>query len=130
MKSTKLLLAALCLLQLIFYSCRKQEIIKQENASATTAAKFAEIKSPQNFKWATNNLVQVQIQPNANDNRKSVLKVVDANGQVYFKKFHKANERFSTSLEVPAHIKTLKVVFGGFQKEFGTGSSKISLNLK
>lgn len=129
MKYTKTILTAACLLQLGLYSCRKQEIVKEEKGS-TTAVKFAEMKTPQNFKWATNNLIHVQIQPLLNDNRKSVLKIVDASGVVYFKKLHSAKEQFSTSIEVPAHIKTLKVVFAGTQKEFSTSSNKISFNLK
>jgi|GEM_PF-2562463 len=130
MKYTKILLTVASLLQLGLYSCRKQEIVNAEKSTSPTAASFAEIKSPQNFKWASNNLINLQIQPNSNDTRKSVLKVVDADGHVYLKKLHCANERFSTAIEVPAHIKALKVVYSGFQKEFGTGTSKVFINLK
>ena len=130
MKYTKTILTAACLLQLGLYSCRKQEPLKQESAASTTATKFAEMKTPENFKWATNNVMNIQFQPIQNDTRKAVLKVVDASGRVYFKKLHSANESFSTNLEVPAHIQSLKVVFAGVQKDFTTSSSKVNLNLK
>ncbi len=130
MKYTKILLTSACLLQLGLYSCRKQEIVKAENGTAQTAESFASIKTPQNFKWATNNVINVQIQPNQNDTRKSVLKIVDAEGRVYMKKFHSANEAFTASIEVPSHIKNLKVVFGRVQKTFITSSSMVNLNLK
>jgi hypothetical protein len=72
----------------------------------------------------------VQLPAVKNDTRKSVLKIVDAEGRVYMKKFHSANEAFTASIEVPSHIKNLKVVFAGVQKDFTTSSSRVNLNLK
>jgi len=129
MKYSKILFTVACLLQLGLYSCRKQEIVNAEKNTSPTAAAFAEIKSTLNFKWATNNLIQVQLPAVKNDKRKSVLKIVDAEGRVYMKKFQSVNETFTAAIEVPLHIKNLKVVFAGIQKEFVTSLNKVVIDL-
>jgi len=129
MKYAKFALAVICIAQLSLISCRKQPSVAEEMGT-TQSSKFTSITPSQNFKWATNNVIQVQLPAVKNDTRKSVLKIVDAEGRVYMKKFHSANEAFTASIEVPSHIKNLKVVFAGVQKDFTTSSSRVNLNLK
>jgi hypothetical protein len=129
MKYTKFALAAVCIAQLSLISCRKQPSIAEE-MGATQTSKFTSITPSQNFKWVTNNVIQVQLSAVKNDTRKSVLKIVDAEGRVYLKKFHSANEAFKASIEVPSHIKNLKVVFGGVQKDFVACTNKVVIDLK
>jgi hypothetical protein len=129
MKHTKLVLAAICIGQLSLISCRKQPNVAEE-IGVNQSSKFTSITPSQNFKWVTNNVIQVQLPAVKNDARKSVLKIVDAEGRVYMKKFHSANEAFTASIEVPSHIKNLKVVFGGVQKDFVTSLNKVTIDLK
>jgi len=129
MKHTKFVLAAICIAQLSITSCRKQPNVAEEMGT-TQSGKFSAITPSQNFKWVTNNVIQVQLPAVKNDARKSVLKIVDADGRVYMKKFHSANEAFTASIEVPSHIKKLKVVFAGVQKDFVTNLNKVVIDLK
>ena len=76
------------------------------------------------------NVIQVQLPAVKNDTRKSVLKIVDAEGRVYMKKFHSANEAFTAAIEVPSHIKNLKVYFAVVQKVFVTSLNKVVIDLK
>ena len=130
MNNLKLLLLVLLTWQLTLTSCKKTEIIKKENGVSDAPSKFTEIKTNTQFTWSTTQKIVIEFKAIANDTRVSVLKVVDANGHVYFKKLQKASEKFSGSIEVPIHLKTLKYVYAGNQKEFSTRAGIVNVDVK
>ncbi|MCG9879584.1 MAG: hypothetical protein MH472_03205 [Bacteroidia bacterium] len=129
MKNIKLLLAGLILVQLGLTSCKKLELEKTEKNTISDPKKFTEIKTSKEFTWSTNKTIAIDFPARANDARVAVLKVVDASGNVYFKKLQKANEKFVGSIQVPSHMKSLIYVYGGIQKEFSTQSPSLTITL-
>lgn len=130
MKSFKIIFLLLCVLQFGLSSCKKQLVEKYEENQSAKAKKFADLKAPKTFKWATMNQVGISFTSIPNDARISTLKITDVDGNVYFKKLQKANEAFTGSIEVPAHLETLKMTFGGMQKEINVTSGKMNIDLK
>jgi hypothetical protein len=130
MKSTKLLIGAILIWQVGITSCKKVELEKNIDSTSQDAKKFSEIKASKEFTWATNKAIEINFTATANDARVAVLKVVDASGNVYFKRLQKANEKFAGTIHVPSHVKTLKYVYGGIEKEFNTTSPTLTINLK
>ena len=130
MKNLKLLLLLLLVWQFTVTSCKKSELDKNEKDVSETPLKFTEIKTNTSFTWSTTRKINLELKPIANDSRSSVLKVIDTNGNVYFRKLQKASEKFSGSIEVPIHLKTLKYVYGGIQKEFNTNIASVNVELK
>lgn len=130
MKNSKTILLILCVLQFSIMSCKKQLVEKYEESQANKVKKFTDIKAAKNFKWATMNVVSINFPSNQNDARISTLKITDAEGNVYFQKLQKANEAFTGSIEVPAHLETLKMSYGGIHKDVNLTSGKIEIELK
>ena len=130
MKNLKLLFLLLLVWQLTLTSCKKSELDTNEKGTAEAPLKFTEIKTNTQFTWSTTQKIVIEFKAIANDTRVSVLKVVDANGHVYFKKLQKASEKFSGSIEVPIHLKTLKYVYAGNQKEFSTRAGIVNVDVK
>ena len=130
MKNIKRILLAMLVLQLGITSCKKSELEKTETGSTSNPQKFTEIKTNKDFSWSTNKKIALQFKPALNDTRVSVLKVVDASGIVYFKKLQKANESYTGTIVVPAHVKTLKYVYGGITKEFNAQTAVLTIELK
>ena len=130
MKNIKLILTAMILIQLGLTSCKKLEVEKTEKGTVSDPKKFTEIKTSKDFGWSTSKSIAINFQAKANDARVAVLKVVDASGNVYFKKLQKANEKFSGTIHVPSHVKTLKYVYGGITKEFSTQAPLLTIELK
>ena len=130
MKNFKLLLLLLLVWQLTLTSCKKSELDKNEKGASEAPLKFTEIKTNANFSWSTTKKIALEFKPIAHDTRVSVLKVVDANGHVYLKKLQKASEKFSGSIEVPIHLKTLKYVYAGIQKEFSANAGVLNIDVK
>ncbi|MCG9879582.1 MAG: hypothetical protein MH472_03195 [Bacteroidia bacterium] len=130
MKNVKLIISAALLWQFGLTSCKKLEVEKKENSNSTEIKKFTEIKTSKEFTWSTNKTIAIDFPARANDARVAVLKVTDANGVVYFKKLQKANEKFTGSIQVPSHVKTLSYVYGGIKKEFSTNNPSLTIDLK
>ncbi len=130
MNNLKLLLLVLLTWQLTLTSCKKTEIIKKENGVSDAPSKFTEIKTNANFAWSTTKKIKIEYKPTNNDTRVSVLKVEDLNGHVYLKKLQKTSEKFSGSIEVPIHLKTIKYSIAGIQKELNANAGVLNIEVK
>jgi hypothetical protein len=130
MKNLKLLLLVLLIWQLTLTSCKKTEIIKKETGVSDAPSKFTEIKTNASFSWSTTKKIKIEYKPTSNDSRVSVLKVEDSNGHVYLKKLQKTSEKFSGSIEVPIHLKTIKYSIAGIQKELNASAGVLNIEVK
>lgn len=128
MKNINTIFAILIFWQFVFSSCKKQEKVKNESANETL--KFAELKVDKNFNWSTSKVIQLNFKPIPNDPRNAVLKVVDADGVVYFKKLQSANQKFNGSIVVPSHITKLKYIYGSIQQEFSANVGVVNIDVK
>ena len=130
MNRFKCMFLLLLVWQLTTTSCKKADVDKNEQDVSAAPKKFTEIKTNTNFTWSTTQKISIEFKPTANDARVSVLKVVDANGNVYFRKLQKASEKFSGSIEVPIHLKSLRYVYAGIQKDFSTNLGILNVQAK
>jgi hypothetical protein len=130
MKNLKLLLLVLLIWQLTLTSCKKTEIIKKETGVSDAPSKFTEIKTNADFAWSTTKKIKIEYKPTNNDTRVSVLKVEDSNGHVYLKKLQKTSEKFSGSIEVPIHLKTIKYSIAGIQRELNASAGVLNIEVK
>jgi hypothetical protein len=128
MKTNKIILATIISISLTGIACKKHTINK-ENGN-TAAAKFSDIKAPQTFKWSTLNTVTVNYAPIANDARISTLRILDAEGHIYFQKLQKANQAFEAAIEVPGHIQQLEMRYAGVKKPIAVTNGKATISLK
>ena len=130
MNNLKLLLLVLMIWQLTLTSCKKTEIVKKENGVSDAPSKFTEIKTNAGFSWSTTKKIDIEYKPINNDTRVSVLKIEDSNGHVYLKKLQKRSEKFSGSIEVPIHLKSIKYTIAGIQREFNANTGVLNIELK
>lgn len=128
MKNINTIFAILVFWQFGFSSCKKQEKVKNESANENV--KFAEMKVNQNFNWSTTKVIQLNFKSIPNDPRSAVLRVVDGDGVVYFKKLQSANQKFNGSIVVPSHITKLKYIYGSIQQEFNANSGVVNIDVK
>ncbi|MFY8019651.1 MAG: hypothetical protein ACOVP1_00585 [Bacteroidia bacterium] len=130
MKTLKPIFLILFVLQLGLVSCKKHLVEKYEEIQSAKAKKFAELSPSKSFKWSSMNSIAISFPSLPNDVRVSTLKVTDVDGNVYFQKLHKASDPLNHSIEVPAHIESLKMTFGGIKKEINITSGKMEIELK
>jgi len=116
--------------QLTTTSCKKADVDKNEQDVSAAPKKFTEMKVNQNFTWSTTKVVQLNFKSIPNDPRNAVLRVVDADGVVYFKKLQSANQKFNGSIVVPSHITKLKYIYGSIQQEFNANAGVVNIDVK
>jgi len=116
--------------QLTTTSCKKADVDKNEQDVSVAPKKFTEIKVNQNFTWSTTKVIQLNFKSIPNDPRNAVLRVVDADGVVYFKKLQSANQKFNGSIVVPSHITKLKYIYGSIQQEFNANAGVVNIDVK
>lgn len=116
--------------QLTSTSCKKADVDKNEQDVSAAPKKFTEMKVNQNFTWSTTKVIQLNFKSIPNDPRNAVLRVVDADGVVYFKKLQSANQKFNGSIVVPSHITKLKYIYGSIQQEFNANAGVVNIDVK
>lgn len=116
--------------QLTTTSCKKADVDKNEQDVSAAPKKFTEMKVNQNFTWSTTKVIQLNFKSIPNDPRNAVLRVVDADGVVYFKKLQSANQKFNGSIVVPSHITKLKYIYGSIQQEFNANAGVVNIDVK
>jgi hypothetical protein len=116
--------------QLTTTSCKKADVDKNEQDVSVAPKKFTEMKVNQNFTWSTTKVIQLNFKSIPNDPRNAVLRVVDADGVVYFKKLQSANQKFNGSIVVPSHITKLKYIYGSIQQEFNANAGVVNIDVK
>jgi hypothetical protein len=122
MNKLKCMFLLLLVWQLTTTSCKKADVDKNEQDVSAAPKKFTEMKVNQNFTWSTTKVIQLNFKSIPNDPRNAVLRVVDADGVVYFKKLQSANQKFNGSIVVPSHITKLKYIYGSIQQEFNANA--------
>ncbi|MCE2740461.1 MAG: hypothetical protein LW669_03125 [Sphingobacteriales bacterium] len=130
MNKLKCMFLLLLVWQLTTTSCKKADVDKNEQDVSAAPKKFTEMKVNQNFTWSTTKVIQLNFKSIPNDPRNAVLRVVDADGVVYFKKLQSANQKFNGSIVVPSHITKLKYIYGSIQQEFNANAGVVNIDVK
>ena len=110
-----------------FNGCRKN--VNETPAAPTAPDSFQEIVVPESFKWSTSKKINFSFAGSSVDDSKIVLKVLDPDGAIIFQKLQKYNEDYKAVIEVPAHVKTLTVNYGGISENIDCTSGNVTLKL-
>lgn len=132
MKNIKNIILLTLLTQAFLTSCKKPEMFKNETTvnNSIVAKSVKEIKAPNNFNWNTSNTVNFTFKGLVGDARKSTLTILSENNSVLFKKLQSASESFSGSVEIPAHVSKITVLYNDNATEFTISSNKFAIELK
>jgi hypothetical protein len=110
-------------LVLMVVACKRTSI--ERNGEIQPKQEFANLKTSDQFSWNTNASLQIQFLGKQNDPRIAAFKILDEKGEIYFQKLQKANESFTSRIQLPAHIQNLQWSFAGQNLKFNAKAGKI-----
>jgi hypothetical protein len=127
MKNLKLI-AGIALLVAASSCTRVKDV--ENTPTPNKPSNFKEIKVADNFTWNTTNNVTLNVQGFAGNDRIANTFIVSSEDQkdVYFASNTLMSESFVANLDLPIHVKKIKVSFGTISKIVDVNSKNISFD--